>query len=155
LDKQKSNSMYIHSIHRMNFETIFNKNLDHYANAYALDYQVEIANIELENTSDIYLKMIDSQTIVPVDNDATYLSVKFPEKEDYGIIDKNGNVVLQPILKNRVNTYGPYYRVHNDELFVKNYSYYRIDEPLYPVEYDLVSPYVNDLFEINNTLNGQ
>ena len=155
LDKQKRNSHYNQSIHKMNFETIFNKNLNHYSNAYAVDYQIKDVNQIKNETSEIFNQLLNPYSHAEIDNQEEYLNVKFLNEELLGVINTQGEVVIGPMLEDNMTLFGPYARIYNDELFLNNYEYYHISNLNQKVNYDDAEEYVDSLNKRSNFLSSQ
>lgn len=97
---------YIYSPSRLNFETVFQKNRNHFNNAYAFHLDIEDLNGE---------KILNAPIISKVNNDyrkvetifnknMEYLSVRFSNNK-FGVIDSRGKVILLPEYRKRMEVF--------------------------------------------------
>ena len=141
-DKQARRSGYNESIHKLNMETIFSKNYNHFSNGYAFDYYVQIINDTLVNKElETKINSDSFDTISSITDSNDYFSVYFPSHELYGVINTDGKIVLEPQFEERVTIIGPYLELINDESFLSDYTYYHILNLNTPVPFGEVKKY--------------
>lgn len=98
---------YDKSVHQLNFETVLEKNRNHFNNGYAMHMQVRDANqLWLEN-SPLKTKVEKEYEVADTRyvEGQEYLSVYFPFNKMYGVIDSQGDVLTLPIYSRRAPIY--------------------------------------------------
>lgn len=99
---------YMYSMHKLNFVTIFNKDLNDFKNKSSLDIQVNEKNKEWLDNNELNKKINKKyyESEVGYRDDLEYLSVYFPGNNMYGIINTEGDVLIKPISESVFPIYG-------------------------------------------------